>query len=152
MFKPHNELARSGACTLGMAVLGMGFLWGSEALSHPLRPSGHVTITAIGAPESPEPDPAGGPSTELRAILDRLAKAKASPPVAPAPGGELAAAVALVRELTARAVGAAVLCAPAEAHDTMAAHEPPRRRQDELLAAVQAYTAELQGIVRRGIA
>ena len=110
-----------------------------------------MTITAIGAPEAPEPDPVGGPPTELRAILDRLTNAKASPAAAPAPGGEFAAAVALVRELTARAVGAAALRAPASAVETMQAHDALRRRQDELLAAVNAYSAELQRVVRRGI-
>ncbi len=110
-----------------------------------------MTITAIGAPE-PEPGPSGGSTAELRAVLERLATAKAVPSVPPAPGGELAAAIALVRELTARAVGAAMLRAPAEAHDTMQAHETLRRRQDELLAAMQAFTAELQRVVRRGLA
>ncbi len=109
-----------------------------------------MTITAIGAPE-PEPGPSGGSTAELRAVLERLASAKAAPSIPPVPGGELAAAVALVRELTARAVGAAVLRAPGEAHDTMAAHETLRRRQDELIVAVQAYAAELQRVVRRGL-
>jgi hypothetical protein len=120
--------------------------------SHPLPDGGLVTITAIGAPEAPEPDPAAGPTTELRAILDRLASAKVAPVGARAPGGELAAAVALVRELTVRAVGAAVLRAPRRAAETVEAHETLRRRQDDLLGAMQAYTAELQRVVRWGMA
>ena len=119
--------------------------------SNPLPAGGHMTITAIGAPEAPEPDSAGGPTTELRAIVDRLAAARANPAAAPAPRGEFAATVALVRELTARAVGAAVMRAPGNADAVMQAHEPLRRRQDELLAAMQAYTTELQRVVRLGI-
>jgi hypothetical protein len=109
-----------------------------------------MTITAVGA-MAPEPEPTGGSTTELRAVLERLASAKTAPAAAGVAGGEFAAAVALVRELTARAIGAAVLRAPHEATGIMHAHEPLRRRQDELLTAVQAYTAELQRVVRRGL-